>query len=68
MKIVIVHSRTKRSISGNFELIGSLEDLLSIGEQILADCKNRSWAYGGVHIKDTSECILPDQEPIGWDE
>jgi len=67
MKLVIVHSKTKRRIDGGFGLIGSREDLLSLGEQILNQCQSRSWIYGSIDIITTNQPTLPNQEPIEWD-
>ena len=68
MNVIIVYSKTKRRVLGNFELIGSREDLLSIGEQIVSDCKAHSWSYGSVNIFDKEQSFLPNQEPVDWDD
>lgn len=67
MNIVIVHSKTKRRISGSFELIGSRGDLLSLGEQITSQCYAGSWVYGSIDILATKQCVLTNQKPIEWD-
>ena len=68
MKIVVVHSRTMRRINGSFQLIGSRDDLLSFGEQIIGQCQARSWVYGTIDIVATKQRDLTDQKPIEWDE
>lgn len=68
MRIVITHSRTKRIITGSFELIGTREDLLCIGKQILEQCEGRGWVYGTVDILDTKQEPLPNQTPVSWDD
>ena len=67
MNIVVVHSKTKRRISGSFELIGPREDLLSLGEQIISQCTGHSWVYGTIDILATKQDVLPNQAPIEWD-
>lgn len=68
MDIVVVHSRTKRRISGGFQLIGTREDLISLEAQIHDQCACRSWSYGTIDILAERQGSLPNQEPRSWDD
>ena len=66
MKILIMHSTTKRKIEGAFNICGSKEDLLNVAKQIHDGATNTNFTYGWISIVPEKQEIIPDLEPIPW--
>jgi hypothetical protein len=83
LRIIISHSRSKREISGAFQLCGSRADLLSLARQIIghiafADAREQErhhddrvgFAFGWMDIMPTQPApeALTNTPPKGWDD
>ncbi|MDD5016525.1 MAG: hypothetical protein PHO15_00320 [Eubacteriales bacterium] len=66
MEIIIEHGRTKRRISGAFNICGNAEDLRKISSKINDALAKRDMVYGWIQILDKQESI-PNQEPELWE-
>lgn len=65
MRIIIIHSKTKREIHGSFDICGSKDDLRVLAKEILKKTKN--FTYGWISIVDKPS-ICANTPPKGWDD
>jgi hypothetical protein len=67
MKIFIEAGRTKRQITGPFNICGSRDDLFEMMDQLRTLLEDKSWSYGWVSIRGEKQKSIPGPG-VGWDK